>query len=89
MTEQTTPRTARCRGCHQPIIWALTEKGKRMPLDAEPSEAGDYILGPALVPGGDPVAIRDAECQYDDKPHHLNHWASCPERDRFRTKKER
>lgn len=24
-----------CRSCHAPVIWVLTERGRRMPLDRE------------------------------------------------------
>ena len=30
--------SAQCGSCHAPVVWAITEKGKRMPVDAEPVE---------------------------------------------------
>lgn len=33
-----------CRSCGAPILWVVTENGKRMPLDAEPTEAGKVII---------------------------------------------
>lgn len=33
--------TGICAACRQPVIWALTERNKRMPLDPEPDPAGN------------------------------------------------
>lgn len=84
MTEQTRPKTARCRGCGAEIIWALTEKGKRMPLDAAPSGDGDYVLRSAVFIDGDVTAVRVGTGVVTGEGRHRNHWWTCPERDRFR-----
>ena len=34
---------SQCRSCGAPLIWARTEAGKAMPLDAEPSLYGGNI----------------------------------------------
>jgi hypothetical protein len=33
-----------CQSCHAPIRWVRTEKGKRMPLDADPCPDGNIVL---------------------------------------------
>lgn len=33
-----------CRSCHAPVIWAVTKKGKREPVDAAPVENGNIVL---------------------------------------------
>ena len=33
-----------CRGCGAPIIFAVTEKGRQMPLDAEPTPDGEWSV---------------------------------------------
>lgn len=38
------PKRSTCSGCYEPIVWAVTENGKRMPLDYEPSEEGTFAL---------------------------------------------
>ena len=40
-----------CRSCGAPIVWVKTAKGKKMPLDREPNEAGNITLmdGAAVV----------------------------------------
>jgi len=32
---------SRCRSCGQFITWTTTERGKKMPLDADPYSGGD------------------------------------------------
>ncbi|MFC8859300.1 hypothetical protein [[Kitasatospora] papulosa] len=70
----------RCRRCGAPICWALTSaNGRRQPIDAEPTEAGNL----AVMAGADGVLyvrtvtaarpdIRPGEWQA--MPHH----ATCP-----------
>ncbi len=36
--------STRCRSCNAELIWATTEKGKQIPLDAEPVENGNIRL---------------------------------------------
>lgn len=37
-------KVGKCSSCGRPVIWAETEKGRRMPMDAEPKEAGAFLL---------------------------------------------
>jgi hypothetical protein len=39
-----TPRVSVCRECKAAIVWARTEKGKRMPVDPVPVDGGRLIL---------------------------------------------
>lgn len=61
--------SAHCHSCGAPIVWALTEKGKRMPLDAD---AGATEGVRYRVVDGD--AIRCV----DNEPGHISHFATCP-----------
>lgn len=89
-----TPPVVKCRSCGAPIIWAITERGKRIPLDAEPNNAkGNMILVPwgksSLQTGGAPevtswearvvAPLLDAN-QTRYMPHH----ATCPDAKRWR-----
>lgn len=60
-----------CRSCGAPITWAITDNGKRIPLDAEPAPNGNLILvdGVARTPRID-----------DDVPflQYVSHFATCP-----------
>jgi hypothetical protein len=35
-----------CSSCHADIVWLLTAKGKRMPVDAATVKPGDYLFEP-------------------------------------------
>lgn len=37
-------KTDSCRSCGAAIVWTLTQKGKRMPVDAEPVSNGKFVL---------------------------------------------
>jgi hypothetical protein len=70
----------RCRSCKKPIIWAVTTKGRRMPLDPEPVENGNLILRHRM--SGLPTALylthgADVELQPDEK-RYVSHFATCP-----------
>lgn len=45
-----------CSSCGAPMLWAVTERGKRMPVDAEPVESGKFLLSHRRV-GDPPVAV--------------------------------
>lgn len=80
---------SKCRSCLAAIVWARTEDGKAMPLDAEPHEEGNIrlledgtceVVGPleALIARGEGMELR------------RSHFATCPEAAhwRGRTRKE-
>jgi len=79
-----------CRSCKAPILWALTETGKRMPVDAEPVEGGNILLSHrqaatapvAVVQGRDDIEQlrKQHEQSPQDGPLRLftSHFATCP-----------
>lgn len=75
--------------CGAPIVWARTEKGKNMPVDAEPTAAGRYRLEDR---GGDqpvavythPISLAQAEAAGKTVVVHSAHWATCPSERQFR-----
>lgn len=72
-----------CSSCHAPIIWAKTQKGKPMPLDAEPSEKGNIVLT-------DGVAVyltKEALAHVPPAPgerRYVSHFATCVDAAKFR-----
>ena len=50
-----------CKGCGEGIVWIVTKKGKRAPMNLQPDANG--------------------------KP--VSHFATCPDRDKFRRKEPR
>jgi hypothetical protein len=77
----------RCSACGQPLTWALTTAGKRAPINTQPSDNGNVlVLQPRSL--GEKLAITLSGDALDlarkhGLPLHLNHFADCPERDRF------
>lgn len=65
---------ANCSSCQAPIIWAKTEAGRAMPLDAEPVDDGNMELLPdgicRFVPKGDHTTVV--------VPLYKSHFATCP-----------
>lgn len=39
----------RCRSCGAPIIWASTERGKAMPVDAQTTLDGNLVLDAGIA----------------------------------------
>lgn len=70
---------ADCRSCGAPVIWTVTERGKRMPVDAEPVWGGEFVIGQE----GDIVRAiydrRDGDCL-----RHKSHFATCDQPDKWR-----
>jgi hypothetical protein len=65
-----------CRSCGASIVWQVTARGKRMPLDAVPRPDGNVVVDTI---GGRPVArlVTSGEVIVGDRymPHH----ATCPQ----------
>ncbi len=63
--------SATCRSCGAAIVWAVTENGKRMPLDAKPEKR--------LVREGrqEPPLVRVVDT-------YTSHFTSCPNADQHR-----
>ena len=69
-------RAGSCRSCGAPILWATTEKGKAIPLDAEPADNGNVEFTGNLdivrVLGGVDAGVVST-------PRYTPHHATCPE----------
>lgn len=80
-------KTAACSSCGNLMIWTLSERGARMPVDAEPSSDGTFVLDDTLDPprakfiGQADREIRRAlaEEQIGYAPvFYVSHFAHCP-----------
>jgi hypothetical protein len=85
-----------CASCKAPVIWAMTENGKRMPVDAEPVESGTILLSHRL-PAQPPVALvqraaglAKLRAEHERSPQEgplrlfTSHFATCPHADQHR-----
>lgn len=61
-----------CRSCNAPIIWALTETGRQMPIDERPDPKGNL----ELYRSGTSVRVR---VTMPGQGRHRPHFATCPE----------
>lgn len=76
----------RCRSCKKPILWALTENGRRIPIDPEPVENGNILL--QHRPANIPLAVYQTKEMLAALHEHgglqqyrlyLSHFVSCPQ----------
>jgi hypothetical protein len=74
----------RCRSCNAPIRWAETEKGRRIPIDAQPVEDGNIVLQDRgkFRP---PLAIVHF-IPPQDVTVYKSHFATCKQANRWRKK---
>ena len=75
----------RCKSCRKPIVWAETEKGRRIPLDPDPVSDGNIILQQRgkFKP---PLAIVRLSIPTDETNRFKSHFATCPQASRWRKK---
>jgi hypothetical protein len=81
-----------CRRCHAPIVWAITLRGRRMPIDAQPAQPGNEQATLAVWREDD-GRLRCRVLAKDEPPagrgrEHLGvpHWATCPDANAFRNR---
>lgn len=79
------PDFARCRSCGAQVLWVLTGNGKRMPLDATPSAAGNmFVFTPdnpdaaLIAESTTSTSARASAARVEDRPRFLSHFATCP-----------
>jgi hypothetical protein len=66
-----------CRSCGAPVVWAKTTARHPIPLNPEPSEAGNLAYCDAGVVEyvGGPRSLFDS----DERPRYVSHFATCPD----------
>ena len=77
---------ATCRSCGEPVIWTVTEEGKRMPVDRDPPANGNLFLESARD-GDGRVEYRSRVVKPEEepeRPRYLSHFATCPQRTAWR-----
>lgn len=73
-----------CRSCGAEIVWVLTEKGHRMPIDPEPCPKNGNL---EIDDDGIASALRDDDivrARFEGKALYLSHFATCPNAARHR-----
>lgn len=79
----TTATQDRCRSCQAPVIWAVTERGKDMPVNAEPSVDGTIQL--VEQAGRPPLArVLKVADRFGKTDLRRSHFADCPNAPKWR-----
>lgn len=68
-----------CRSCGAPIIWVETERGRRMPVEAEPNSGGKFVLEDEEV--DTPRALYQPTANGE---RFESHFANCPQANEHR-----
>lgn len=72
-----------CRSCSAEVFWVETEKGKRMPVDAEPSDAGNIVIRHDGI-AHYLTAEDKLHPKYSGEHRYTSHFATCPQKDQWR-----
>jgi len=75
-----------CEACHAPIVWAVTERRQRMPVDANQDITGNLVLCFEIDQMGRPTSgqlVVIAPADYVG-PRWLSHFATCPKATLYR-----
>ena len=77
---------SKCSSCGAEILWAVTDKGKRHPLDREPAENGNIVLEPTTtVIRMHVVGSRSLlDDPTDTRKRYNSHFRTCPQADEHR-----
>ena len=80
---------ATCNGpnCGAEILWCKGSKGGNVPLDAEPTPDGDWVIEGEDEPQPRAVHLAGDNAATYTGPKYTVHWGTCPDRERFRRKK--
>lgn len=65
----------KCKSCHRPMRWVITNRGRKMPVDFDPHEDGNVVVNQndrAEVYGATPTVVPDGSTL------HFSHFATCP-----------
>jgi hypothetical protein len=88
--------TGKCRTCEAPIIWTLTQKNHRHPLNPEPVEGGNVIVTGRILAGRDrdtPTILvlkgHEMHAVESGRLRYVSHFATCPDSSSHRKDRRR
>jgi len=68
-----------CKGCGASMFYVKTERGKYMPLNAEPDPKGNIVVFDGTARVFRPGLLFDTA-----EPRYTSHYATCPKHQQFR-----
>lgn len=71
-----------CLSCRKPVIWGITDAGKRIPVDPDPVADGNLAIGPE-----NPPRVRYLQKDDTTRPSEwrgVSHFATCPDAGKHR-----
>ena len=71
--------TEPCRSCGAPVVWAITESGKRMPVDAKSDDRGRLRLYVDNL-----GVVHVTHDPFSATVHFRPHFATCPDAESWR-----
>lgn len=79
-------RPPRCEACFARLVWAVTERGQRMPVDANQDITGNLVLCFEVDQLGRPTSAQLVVIAPADYvgPRWLSHFATCPKATLYR-----
>ena len=72
-------RITNCRSCGDYLFWSVTERGKRMPMDLEPTGLGKFVLEDE--DDREPKALFRPT---DNSPKYQSHFSTCRDAEAWR-----
>lgn len=72
-----------CHSCEAAIIWSLSQRGKRMPFDAEPITDWTDLRGLWVIRDGVALPATTA-LPLPEEPVYKSHFATCPHANQHR-----
>lgn len=87
-SETPTPEfeTEGCRSCCAQVIWCVTDKGKSMPVDAEPSKGATLAVEHRTPPRKPLARVVKPELAFGRTDLRTSHFATCPDAKSWRRK---
>lgn len=76
-----------CSSCRASIIWAVTDNGKRMPLDVQVDLAGEFWLEAGATKGTTIAHAVRSVAMPPGAPRYRSHFATCPHAGQHRKEK--
>lgn len=77
--------TSPCKSCRRLVIWTTTERGKPMPVDAQPDPAGSVAL--SIEDGKVHSRVVSVKLRFGRKDLHTSHFVGCPQSGKWRRRR--